>query len=409
MLWVHQQGKAELKAAILQEPEVRQFIDTSASVFNNAISTAIESVSISPLMASRLRDSNYVFSGIKTFHQLNEAFPKLLDESGAVRPFNEFKKDVLSIHETYNVRYLRTEYSFAVASSQMAGRWENFVKDGDRYNLQYRTAGDERVRESHKLINRVTLPVTSKFWDKYFPPNGWGCRCTIVQVLKSQYPETNEPEAMNDASQATEGRHREMFEFNPGKKQTTFPYYNSYTIRQCSSCKTRKDLKLAAPIPNNQLCAACKVVMRMTEDWKRKKEMSPKEAEKRVKEWMSKHESSRMVKSKKIATGEIRMNSDAIKRFVRHSKSSEGKWILTTLSDNAGRMKKISYSQLGEGKDISDEATKKNLQEKGRRHVEGYYRYEYQYNGVTWIIGTEKIKKGKTAYEQPYFISKKKS
>lgn len=29
------------------------------------------------------------------------------------------------------------------------------------------------------------------FGDEYFPPNGWNCRCTVVQVLKEKYPATD--------------------------------------------------------------------------------------------------------------------------------------------------------------------------------------------------------------------------
>lgn len=50
----------------------------------------------------------------------------------------------------------------------MAGQWEQFEKDGDRYLLQYRTVGDERVRQEHALLNRVTLPLSSSFWMSIF-------------------------------------------------------------------------------------------------------------------------------------------------------------------------------------------------------------------------------------------------
>lgn len=104
---------------------------------------------------------------------------------------------------------MRTEYNFARQSSLMAARWKHFEKDGDRYNLQYRTAYDDRVRTSHRKLEGITLPPSSKFWNDYFPPNGWNCRCTVVQVRKDKYPESNEREAINLGSQATAGKHQE--------------------------------------------------------------------------------------------------------------------------------------------------------------------------------------------------------
>lgn len=163
------------------------------------------------------------------------------------------------VNNTYNGSYLRTEYNFARQSSLMAARWKHFEKDGDRYNLQYRTAYDDRVRTSHRKLEGITLPPTSKFWNDYFPPNGWNCRCTVVQVRKDKYPESNEREAINLGSQATAGKHQEMFKFNPGKAMTTFPAYNAYTISKCKNCKYNGTLKLAADIPDNELCGACKI------------------------------------------------------------------------------------------------------------------------------------------------------
>ncbi len=56
-------------------------------------------------MRQQLSRSNYVFSGLKTFHELNEAFPSLLDENGNRKTFERFVKDVQKIHETYNRNY----------------------------------------------------------------------------------------------------------------------------------------------------------------------------------------------------------------------------------------------------------------------------------------------------------------
>ena len=54
----------------------------------------------------------------------------------------------------------------------MAAKWENYAEDGDDYLLQYRTAGDDKVRPEHAELNGVTLPQSDSFWDTYYPPNG---------------------------------------------------------------------------------------------------------------------------------------------------------------------------------------------------------------------------------------------
>lgn len=248
-------------AVLLTDSDVRKFIERQKLIFDNAVDTALKEVPLDDISVQRLKESNYVFSGIKTFHELNEAFPSLLDEEGNRKPFNQFLNDVQKVYDAYNVQYLRTEYNFAQASALMAARWKQFEQDGDRYYLQYRTVGDKRVRRTHRMLHNITLPIESPFWDKYFPPNGWNCRCTVVQVRKDKYPVSNEQEAMNLGSQATAGKYQEMFMFNPGKRMTTFPAYNGYTLRKCNRCEVRPDkMKLAADIPDNEVCRACRLL-----------------------------------------------------------------------------------------------------------------------------------------------------
>lgn len=248
-------------AVLLTDSDVRKFIERQKLIFDNAVDTALKEVPLDDISVQRLKESNYVFSGIKTFHELNEAFPSLLDEEGNRKPFNQFLNDVQKVYDAYNVQYLRTEYNFAQASALMAARWKKFEQDGDRYYLQYRTVGDKRVRRTHRMLHNITLPIESPFWDKYFPPNGWNCRCTVVQVRKDKYPVSNEQEAMNLGSQATAGKYQEMFMFNPGKRMTTFPAYNGYTLRKCNRCEVRPDkMKLAADIPDNEVCRVCRLL-----------------------------------------------------------------------------------------------------------------------------------------------------
>ena len=259
MGWLYRQ--AELSPESLTAEEVQRFIHAHAGVLDGAVDTAIREVPLDDISVQRLKESNYVFSGIKVFHELNEAFPSLLGEDGNPKPFERFLNDVQKVHEAYNVDYLRTEYNFARASALMAARWKRFEKDGDRYLLQYRSIGDDRVRRTHRMMHGITLPVTSPFWDKYFPPNGWNCRCTVAQVRKGKFPVSDEQRAMNLGSQATAGKYQEMFMFNPGKRMATFPAYNAYTIRRCNSCEWRPDkMKLAADIPDNELCKACRLL-----------------------------------------------------------------------------------------------------------------------------------------------------
>lgn len=253
----HQKGSS-FSIEIMADENVQSLIEAHTSVLDRNL----QRLEMSDLMRQRLTRSNYIFSGLKTFHELNEAFPSLLDENGNKKTFERFLNDVRKIDETYNSNYLRAEYNFVQASAEMAAKWEKFMEDGDHYYLQYRTQHDDKVRPEHASLDRVTLPPSDSFWESYYPPNGWNCRCTVVQVLKRKYEPTPHDEAMSLGEEALQTDKKGIFRFNSGKEQKTVPDYNPYTIKRCRDCdiaKGKLDLD-RKPVADNELCAACRLV-----------------------------------------------------------------------------------------------------------------------------------------------------
>ena len=255
---VFNQNGSSFSIDIMADGNVQNLIEAHTDVLNRNI----ERLEMSDLMRQRLTRSNYIFSGLKTFHELNEAFPSLLDENGNKKTFERFLNDVRKIDETYNSNYLRAEYNFVQASAEMAAKWEKFMEDGDHYYLQYRTQHDDKVRPEHASLDRVTLPPSDSFWESYYPPNGWNCRCTVVQVLKRKYEPTPHDEAMSLGEEALQTDKKGIFRFNSGKEQKTVPDYNPYTIKRCRDCDIAKGkLNLdRKPVADNELCAACRLV-----------------------------------------------------------------------------------------------------------------------------------------------------
>ena len=259
MQTLHSKAGAQFSVDILAEDKVQDFIGAHAKVLDSAF----ERTPMSDGMRQRLQQSDYIFSGIKTFHELNEAFPSLVDANGERKPFEQFLNDVRKIDSTYNENYLRAEYNFVHSSADMASKWEQFEQDGDRYNLQYRTAGDSKVRPEHAALNGVTLPPSDPFWQTYYPPNGWNCRCTVVQVRKTKYPVTPHEDAMQRGAQATGKDTKGIFQFNAGQQQKTMPDYNPYTIKRCRDCDIAKGKLNLAFVPENELCDACRIIRQM--------------------------------------------------------------------------------------------------------------------------------------------------
>lgn len=212
------------------EKSYKALIDETYKSFN----TAIIAHEMPETMRKALQSDAFLFGGLKTHAQLFEASKLLLDESGNLKPFTALEKEFDDLGSLYNRNYLEAEYEFATSSSQMAAKWEEF-SDSDRYNLQYRTAGDNRVREEHAALRDITLPKDDKFWSEFMPPNGWNCRCTVVEVLKDKFPESESDKAVKAGEAATtqigkDDKNRlAIFRFNPGAEKKVFPPTHPYT------------------------------------------------------------------------------------------------------------------------------------------------------------------------------------
>lgn len=222
---VYENGGFDL--AQMTAPEAQAIIEETVRVLETAIASSLPH-EVPDTIRYALENNAFVFSGFKTFHALREVGLSMLTEKGGIKPFNDFLTDVRQINAQYNHNYLYAEYNHAVGAAQMAAKWHDFEQDGDRYNLQYRTAGDDKVREEHAALNGTTLPPSDPFWDMFLPPNGWNCRCTAVQVRKNKYP-TSDPElAMKRGNECTDGAKRAIFRYNAGKSLQLFPPKHPY-------------------------------------------------------------------------------------------------------------------------------------------------------------------------------------
>jgi SPP1 gp7 family putative phage head morphogenesis protein len=193
-------------------------------------------------MLMQLRENVYVFSAFKTYQELRHMSDLLIGEDGKLRSKAEFRKEALNVHADYDIRFLNAEYDHATAGSQMAATWQRAWADRDALPfLKYITAGDERVRKAHAVLNGITLPIEDKFWDIYFPPNGWGCRCDEESLDRGRITDTSKIELPEI---------QPMFRNNIGKTGVLFPDSHPYfqvAAKDKAKAKNLFGLKIPKP------------------------------------------------------------------------------------------------------------------------------------------------------------------
>ena len=159
----------------------------------------------------------YEFSGAKNHAQM-KALNEALRDGTRIRSFEEFKQKAMIILNDFNVRHIKVEYQHAIAASTMVRKWEEFPEGA---LLKYETAGDDRVRPDHELLDGVVAKKESTFWDDNYPPLDWGCRCTVYEVL-------NQKET--DLSKIAFPERHKGFGYNVGKTGVIYSKDSKYFV-----------------------------------------------------------------------------------------------------------------------------------------------------------------------------------
>lgn len=84
-------------------------------------------------------------------------------------------------------RRLRTIYRANLRAARAAGTWERAqrTKKTHPYFL-YELGPSKEHRDQHRAWAGTLLPVDDPWWDDHFPPNGWGCKCRVRQVSRTE-------------------------------------------------------------------------------------------------------------------------------------------------------------------------------------------------------------------------------
>jgi len=172
----------------------------------------------------QIKRNVYQFAGAKTYSQLKEINAMLYSEKGTRVSKDVFKANATKYYNDAKIidkkyyDWLNVEYDQADITANATREWHDYAANKDVKNLQYQTVGDDRVRPAHALLNGIIKPKDDPFWKINFPPNGWLCRCDVI--------ETNDDVTTGEINFTPDPG----FDFNPGIENELFgdsPYYPS--------------------------------------------------------------------------------------------------------------------------------------------------------------------------------------
>lgn len=107
---------------------------------------------------------------------------------------------VTPVNDSYIKTLVRTNTAIAYNAAE-AIRLED---DEELWGYQYLAVNDDVTRPSHAAVSGTIRKKDDPFWDTWWPPNGYNCRCQVIPVYQ-KVRQTRVPNETPD----------EGFDFNP--------------------------------------------------------------------------------------------------------------------------------------------------------------------------------------------------
>lgn len=134
-----------------------------------------------------LRDAHnkaFTVAGIAKLDILQDIKDKLLSAMNEGISITDFANSLEDVLPKYR---LNTIYRTNLQSAYMAGRRESMLRATNTHPYwMYVAVMDKDTRPSHALLNGKVYPADDEFWDYYFPPIDYNCRCRVRPLTPSE-------------------------------------------------------------------------------------------------------------------------------------------------------------------------------------------------------------------------------
>ncbi len=134
----------------------------------------------------------FAVSGIAKGDELETVYNALrtaLEKGITFKKFQEMAKDVFERRGWTGKRAWRVKTIFRtnIQTAYSMGRYKRYQEASEeRPYWMYDAINDSRTRPTHAALDGKVFPAGHKFWDTWWPPNGFNCRCSVISLTKQQ-------------------------------------------------------------------------------------------------------------------------------------------------------------------------------------------------------------------------------
>lgn len=193
--------------------------------------------------------NNAVFSAFKVHRMQNDMARLLLDSDGNLKPFEQWRKEVMPIASHQVGTWLRTEYDTAVIRAHQAADWRQFEREKDILpNLRWMPSTSVHPGADHKRFWGTVRPIDDSFWSEHRPGDRWNCKCGLSSTDDPVTPVVRSGE---------QDKAQDGLENNPAKDRKLFSDKHPYQTQAYPGAKKAVDKlqaridKMIAEMPEN--------------------------------------------------------------------------------------------------------------------------------------------------------------
>lgn len=134
----------------------------------------------------------FAISGIAKGDELTTVYNSLQKAIEQGLSYSDFKKECAEIFERRGwtgKREWRVQNIFRtnIQTAYNVGRYTKQKEMAEYFPyLQYSAVNDRRTRPTHRALDGKIFPVDHAFWDTWYPPNGYRCRCSTLSLTEGQ-------------------------------------------------------------------------------------------------------------------------------------------------------------------------------------------------------------------------------
>jgi len=140
-------------------------------------------------LSDAARAKAFSVAGLAREDQLQTVYDAIQRAIAEGTTFADFKADLGPIMEKRGWAGYRADNIFRtnLQTAYNVGRYREMTEAvAERPYWQYSAVNDSRTRPTHAALHGKVFPADHPFWDTWYPPNGYRCRCSVVSLSRAE-------------------------------------------------------------------------------------------------------------------------------------------------------------------------------------------------------------------------------